>query len=165
MSTQTKQPSGDERPGRESRSVDKRPVRTDRAPAPSSVFSQGVLKGGLLQVSGQGPQDPASGRYLHAGDVEKQTRTTLGNVRAVVEAAGGTFEDVVSLRVFLTSQENFERMNRAYGAFVREHVPSEVFPARTTVFTGLPREQMLVEIDALAVLSPDRHDGAGPPAG
>jgi reactive intermediate/imine deaminase len=131
---------------------DKTRISTDDAPAPAHTFSQGVRKGNILQVSGQGPVDPASSEYLYPGDVVRQTERTLANVAAIVQAAGATFEDVVMLRVYLTKREDFGPMNEAFGAFVSEHVPSGVLPARTTVFTGLPREEMLVEIDALAVL-------------
>lgn len=127
-------------------------VLTADAPAPAHVFSQGVRKGPIVQVSGQGPVDPKTGAYLHPGDVAAQTVRTLENVRAIVEAAGAAFDDIVMLRVYLTKREDFAAMNEAYGAFVAAHTPSGVLPSRTTVFTGLPREEMLVEIDALAVI-------------
>ncbi|MFV0452829.1 MAG: RidA family protein [Propioniciclava sp.] len=126
-------------------------VRTDAAPAPAHTFSQGVAKGPIVQVSGQGPVDPLTNEYLHPGDVAAQTLRTLENVKAIVEASGATFDDVVMLRVYLTRRADFGVMNDAYGAFVSEHITGDVLPARTTVFTGLPREEMLVEIDALAV--------------
>ena len=126
-------------------------IETDAAPAPAHTFSQGVRKGAFIQVSGQGPVNPATGEYFHPGDVAAQTTRTLENVRAIVEAAGATFADVVMLRVYLTKREDFAIMNDAYGAFVTEHVTDGILPARTTVFTGLPREEMLVEIDALAI--------------
>lgn len=129
----------------------KEAVRTDRAPAPAHTFSQGVRKGAFVQVSGQGPVDPASGEYLFPGDVAAQTTRTLENVRAIVEAAGATFDDVVMLRVYLTTRDHFAAMNDAYGEFVTAHCPSGVLPSRTTVMVGLPRAEMLVEIDALAV--------------
>jgi enamine deaminase RidA (YjgF/YER057c/UK114 family) len=69
-----------------------------------------------------------------------------------VEASGATFDDVVMLRVYLTKREDFSIMNDAYGEFVVRNSPSGILPSRTTVFTGLPREEMLVEIDALAVI-------------
>ena len=126
-------------------------VRTDAAPAPAHTFSQGVRKGGLLQVSGQGAVDPATGEYIGAGDVRVQTRRTLDNVRAVLEAGGAGVEDVLMFRVYLTSRHDFAAMNEVYGEFLVEHVPSGALPARTTVFVDLPHEVMLVEIDALAV--------------
>ena len=128
-------------------------VRTDAAPAPAHTFSQAVRKGPMLQVAGQGPMDPALGRYVGLGDVRAQTLVTLGNVRAILEAGGASVEDVIMFRVYLTQREDFAAMNEAYGEFVAEHVPSGVLPARTTVFTGLPHAEMLVEIDALAVVS------------
>lgn len=131
---------------------DKTAVRTDQAPAPAHTFSQGVRAGGLLQVSGQGPVDPTTGEYLHAGDVHAQTLRTLANVEAVLTAGGASFDDVLMLRVYLTTREDFTAMNEAYGEFVGARVGSGVLPARTTVMTGLPREEMLVEIDALAVV-------------
>ena len=130
---------------------DKTQVSTDEAPAPAHTFSQAVRKGPLLQVSGQGPVDPATGDHVHVGDVAGQTTQTLANVRAILTAGGASMDDVVMLRVYLTATEDFAAMNDAYGAFVAEHVSDGVLPCRTTVFTGLPREEMLVEIDALAV--------------
>ncbi|GAB2693028.1 RidA family protein [Nocardia thraciensis] len=126
-------------------------VRTTAAPAPAHTFSQGVRKGPFVQVSGQGPVDPATNEYLYPGDVAAQTTRTLENVRAVVEASGASFDDVVMLRVYLTAREDFAAMNEAYGKFVEVHTESGVLPSRTTVFTGLPREEMLVEIDAFAI--------------
>ncbi|ADD41510.1 RidA family protein [Stackebrandtia nassauensis] len=127
-------------------------VTTDAAPAPAHTFSQGVRKGPILQVSGQGPVDPASGEYLYPGDVKAQTTRTLRNVAAIVTASGASFDDVIMLRVYLTKREDFAAMNEAYGEFLAEHVTDGVLPCRTTVFTGLPREEMLVEIDAQAVV-------------
>ncbi len=127
-------------------------VLTTHAPAPAHVFSQGVRKGGLLQVSGQGPVDPATNHYIGMGDVTAQTYRTLHNVKAVLEAGGASMEDVIMLRVYLTTRVDFAEMNNAYGAFITEFVPSGALPCRTTVFVDLPNEDMLVEIDALAVL-------------
>lgn len=125
-------------------------ISTTGAPAPAPVFSQGVRRGPILQVSGQGPVDPASGEYLNPGDVATQTTRTLANVEAVLTAGGASFEDVIMLRVYLTTRDDFAAMNQAYGDFLTGRC--QVLPARTTVFVGLPREEMLVEIDALAVL-------------
>jgi len=127
-------------------------IMTDAAPAPAHTFSQGVRKGPFVQVSGQGPVDPVTNEYLFEGDVAAQTTRTLENVKAIVEASGATFDDVVMLRVYLTQRSDFAAMNEAYGAFVTAHTPSGVLPSRTTVFTGLPREEMLVEIDGIAIV-------------
>jgi len=116
------------------------------------VFSQGVRKGNILQVSGQGSVDPGTGAFVFEGDVKAQTTRVLQNIEAVLTAGGASFDDVVMLRVYLTTRDDFVPMNEAYGEFVGPRCPSGVLPSRTTVFTGLPLEQMLVEIDALAVL-------------
>jgi reactive intermediate/imine deaminase len=131
--------------------TDKTAVRSADAPAPAHTFSQGVRKGPFIQISGQGPVDPTTNEYLHPGDVGAQTTRTLQNVKAIVDASGATFDDVVMLRVYLTKREDFAAMNDAYGAFVLANSSGDVLPCRTTVFTGLPRAEMLVEIDAFAI--------------
>lgn len=133
--------------------TDRIAVSTTDAPPPAHTFSQGVRRGPFLQVSGQGPVDPATSEYLHPGDVKAQTIRTLQNVEAILAAGGATFDDVMMLRVYLTTRDDFGPMNDAYGEFVGARVTSGVLPARTTVFTGLPRAEMLVEIDAFAVLA------------
>jgi reactive intermediate/imine deaminase len=127
-------------------------VSTTEAPAPAHTFSQGVRRGPFLQVSGQGPVDPQTNEYLHPGDVKAQTVRTLRNVEAILAAGGAGFDDVMMLRVYLTTRDDFAAMNEAYGEFLATRVASGVLPARTTVFTGLPRAEMLVEIDAFAVV-------------
>ena len=127
-------------------------VLTTDAPAPAHAFSQGVKKGGLFQVSGQGPMDPVSNSYIGAGDVRTQTRQTLENVKAILLAGGSSVEDVIMFRVYLTKREDFPAMNEVYGEFVEENCPSGQLPGRTTVFVDLPHEVMLVETDALAVI-------------
>ena len=127
-------------------------ITTDQAPAPAWVFHQGVRHGPLLQVSGQGPQDPATGEYLYPGDVQAQTTRTLENVLAILNAGGATLDDVLMLRVYLASRDDFRAMSDAYGEFIKEHCTGGVFPSRTTIICGLPRAEMLVEIDALAVV-------------
>ncbi|GAA1562433.1 Rid family hydrolase [Kribbella hippodromi] len=132
---------------------DKTAVSTTDAPPPMPVFSQGVRKGNILQVSGQGSVDPASGEFVGTGDVKAQTTRVLQNIEAILKAGGASLDDVVMLRVYLTKREDFTLMNEAYADFVSTRTPSGVLPSRTTVFTGLPLPDMLVEIDALAVLS------------
>ncbi|HEY0543608.1 MAG TPA: RidA family protein [Actinoallomurus sp.] len=124
---------------------DKIAISTAKAPPPAAAYSQGVRKGGILQVAGQVPVDSATG--LIVGEtVGEQTQQALENVRAVLQEAGSGFEDVVMLRVYLTRREDFAAMNAVYEQYVREP-----YPARTTVFVGLA-EGLLVEIDALAVV-------------
>lgn len=133
--------------------TDKTAIQTESAPAPAHTFPQGVRKGPLLQVSGQGPVDPATSTYLFPGDVAAQTRRTLENVHAILTAGGASFDDVIMLRVYLTSRDDFPAMNDAYAEYATTHSTAGIpLPCRTTVITGLPRAEMLVEIDALAVV-------------
>ncbi|WP_335986183.1 RidA family protein [Glycomyces sp. MUSA5-2] len=126
-------------------------IHTDAAPAPAHAFPQGVRKGPLLTVSGQGPVDPATGEYLFPGDVKAQTRRTLENVAAIVEAGGASMGDVMMLRVYLADRADFTAMNEVYEAFLDEKIGGAApFPCRTTVICTLPRAEMLVEVDALA---------------
>jgi reactive intermediate/imine deaminase len=132
---------------------DKAEVRTRNAPAPAAAYSQGVRKGSILQISGQVAADPTTNKLVHIGDVAAQTTQALINIKAIVDASGVTFDDIVMFRVYLTDRMHFLSMNSAFASFVRAHTSSGVLPARTTVINGLPNEDALVEIDALAVTS------------
>jgi 2-iminobutanoate/2-iminopropanoate deaminase len=123
-----------------------RAILTDRAPQPVASYSQAIEAGNLLQVAGQVGIDPATGE-LAGAEVGEQTRQTLENLVAVLEAAGATLRDVIMVRVYLTDRAHFAAMNEVYAGFV-----GEPFPARTTVIVGLAEDGLLVEIDALAVL-------------
>ncbi|RJQ71506.1 RidA family protein [Pseudonocardiaceae bacterium YIM PH 21723] len=107
-------------------------------------LSHGVRKGNILQVSGQVAFD--SNLQIVGSTVTEQTKQTLDNVKAVLEAGGATFDDVLMLRVYLTDVDHFAEMNAAYAEYLGKD-----FPGRTTIYVGLPKG-LLVEIDALAVL-------------
>lgn len=112
---------------------------------PTVPLTHGIRKGNILQVAGQVAFDPSTNEIV--GDtVTDQTRQVMQNVRRVLEAGGATLDDVVMCRVYLTDTAHFGEMNDAYREFFEES-----FPARTTVYVGLP-EGLLVEIDAMAVL-------------
>lgn len=115
------------------------------AKPPAVPLSAGVRKGNLVQVAGQVAFDPASGEIVGT-TVAEQTRQAMENVRSVLAAAGATEADVVMFRVYLTDVAHFAEMNDAYEQFL-----STPYPARTTVYVGLP-PGLLVEVDALAVL-------------
>ena len=130
---------------------EKNVVLTDAAPAPAHTFSQGIKKGGLFQVSGQGPMDPITHEYIGADDIKAQTRRTLENVQAILHAGNASVADVIMFRVYLRRRADFAAMNEVYGEFMVETVADGALPCRTTVFVDLPHEAMLVEIDALAL--------------
>ena len=120
-------------------------VTTGDAPRPVAAYSQAVRKGNILQVAGQGPADPVTNEYVEGG-IAEQTERVLTSLAAILAAAGASFDDVMMTRVYLARPEDFAGMNEVYTRFV-----TEPFPARTTVYVGLP-PGMLVEIDVLAVL-------------
>ena len=121
-------------------------VSTPQAPAAIGPYSQAVRVGDLLFVSGQIPLDPATGQIVE-GDVRAQTARVFKNIAAIVDAAGGTMDQIVRLGVFLTDMNDFAAMNEVYATQF-----TAPFPARATVqVSRLPRD-VRVEIDAIASL-------------
>ncbi|AMW20431.1 RidA family protein [Mycobacteroides chelonae] len=121
-------------------------IETSAAPDPVGAYSQAVRIGDTLQVSGQVGIN-AQTRSLAGETVYAQAVQTLRNIEAILNAAGADFGDVLMLRVFLNAPEGFAELNKAF-----EDTISKPYPARTTLFGGLP-PGLLVEIDALAKLS------------
>ncbi len=116
-------------------------IRTDKAPAPGGPYSQAVVVGGMVFVAGQVPKDPQSGKVPET--IEEQTTLVLNNIKAILEAAGCTMSQVVRTDVFLTTLDNFSRMNEVYKTFF-----SEDYPVRTTV--GVELRGFDVEISCIA---------------
>jgi reactive intermediate/imine deaminase len=125
--------------------MNKEAVFTEKAPQPVASYSQAVRKGNLLFLAGQGGIDAHTGALVSEA-IEDQTRQTLRNLQYVLEEAGASWADVMSVRVFVSEHAEFAGMNSVYGEFFRAP-----FPARTTVFCRLA-PGMKVEIDAIAVL-------------
>jgi len=125
--------------------MSKTAIHPEGAKIPTVPLTHGIRKGNILQVAGQVAFDPATNEIV-GDDVTTQTAQVMRNVIAILEAGGATLEDVVMCRVYLTDTAHFGEMNDAYREFFEES-----FPARTTVYVGLPAG-LLVEIDALAVL-------------
>jgi 2-iminobutanoate/2-iminopropanoate deaminase len=119
-------------------------IKTPNAPLPLGPYSQGVKVGNLLFVSGQGPMDPRTGEIVES-EVEAQTRQTLQNVKAIVEASGFSLHDVVKVSIFLKRASDFQKMNEIYKTFFQENPPT-----RTTVQADFMAPGMLIEIDAIA---------------
>ncbi len=122
----------------------KQQVQTEGAPRPAGPYSQGIIAGGFLFVAGQGPGDPVTGTLAGEG-IKTQTRQTLLNLQAIVEAAGGSLAGAVKVNAYLSDLDYFRDFNEVY----REFFP-EPFPVRTTV--GAALLGILVEIDAIVYL-------------
>ena len=119
------------------------PIATDQAPAAIGPYSQAVRRGGFLFLSGQIPLDPATGQLVD-GDISTQTRRVFDNLRAVVTAAGGSFDDIVRVGIYVTDLNDFAAVN----AVMAENFQAP-FPARSTIeVSGLPRGAR-VEVDAI----------------
>lgn len=120
-------------------------VKTEHAPAAIGPYSQAIKAGGMVFAAGQIPLDPATGQMV-SGDVQAQTERVLENVRAVLAAAGTSFEAVVKTTVFLKSMGDFAAMNEVYARYF-----TGAAPARSTVAVAdLPRGA-LVEIECIAL--------------
>jgi 2-iminobutanoate/2-iminopropanoate deaminase len=122
----------------------KRTINTSKAPAAIGPYSQGYRAGDFIFVSGQGPLNPQTGK-LQGDTIEEQTRQTLENIKAILEADGASMADVVKVSVVLTGLANFKAMNGVYQTFF-----GAPFPARITYGAGLALPNMLVEIEAVA---------------
>ena len=120
-------------------------IRSSGAPTPVGPYSQAVEHGGWIFASGQIPLDPATGSLVGDG-IEDQTRQVLANLRAVLEAAGASLDDVVRTTIYLVDLAVFARVNRVYA----EHFPREPRPARATVQVAALPLGAAIEIDAIA---------------
>ena len=121
-----------------------RTITTSGAPKPIGPYSQAVIAGGFLFLSGQGPVDPATNQLIE-GDIAVQTQRALENLKAVLEAGGSSLGRVVKTTVFLKDLNDFRKMNDVYARYFPENPP-----ARTTVEAARLPLDILVEIDAIA---------------
>lgn len=118
-------------------------VKSKKLPEPRGPYSPGIVSGGFVFVSGQGAINPKTNK-IELGDIRSETRRTLQNVKAVLEAAGGSMKDVVRVGIFLANMKDFAAMNKVYAEFFPKDPP-----ARTTVSAVLPGGTK-VEIDCIA---------------
>ena len=118
-------------------------IATERAPAAIGPYSQAVRHGALVFLSGQIPLDPDTGQLVE-GDISVQARRVFDNLRAVCEAAGGSFAQIVRVGIYLTDMADFAAVNAVMAeAFVQP------YPARSTIaVSALPRGAR-VEVDAI----------------
>ena len=115
------------------------------APTPRGPYSPAVRAGDCIYVSGQVPINPVSGEVI-AGDVQKETRQVLTNIKNILEGCGSSLADVVRCGVYLTDANDFKPMNEVYAEFF-----GEARPARTTIIVAaLPLKDARIEIDAIA---------------
>lgn len=118
-------------------------VATEKAPAAVGPYSQGVQVGNLLFTSGQIPLVPETGELI--SDIEKATRQSLDNVKAILEEAGSSLEKVVKVTIFVADINDFGKINEIYAEYFSNHKP-----ARSLVeVSNLPKGGV-IEIEAIA---------------
>ena len=121
-------------------------VSSDAAPRAIGPYSQAIRAGSLLFVSGQIPLDPATGAMID-GDIAAQTHRVFANLKAILEAAGASFDHVVRTTVYLADMNDFGVVNEIYGTYF-----SSPAPARATVQAARLPKDACVEIDLIAAL-------------
>jgi reactive intermediate/imine deaminase len=126
--------------------MSRQPIHSNRAPAAIGPYSQAIRSGQTVYLSGQTPLDPVTG-VLVEGDIAVQARRAFDNLKAVCEAAGGSFEDVVRIGLYLTNLSDFAAVNAVMAEYF-----SAPYPARSTIeVAGLPKDSAF-EVDAVMVL-------------
>jgi 2-iminobutanoate/2-iminopropanoate deaminase len=121
-------------------------INTAKAPAAVGPYSQAVKTGNLVFTAGQLGLDPATGEFA-GDDVAAQTRQAMENLRAILEAAGTSLDQIVKTTIFVADLADFQTVNAVYAEFF-EHAP----PARSTVEVAALPLGGLVEIEVIAVV-------------
>ncbi len=121
-------------------------IKTDKAPAPIGPYNQAVLSGNTLYTSGQIALNPATGK-LELDSIKHETKLVMENLKAVLEAAEMTFENVIKTSIFISDMHNFSEINSVYGTYFNE----ETAPARETVEVANLPKFVNVEISMIAV--------------
>lgn len=123
--------------------MEKNRIHTEKAPAAIGPYSQAIDLGELIYTSGQIPVAPDGSI---SSDIYEQTRQALENLKAVVEAAGSSFDKVVKTTVFITDMAQFGAINAVYAEFF-----SEPYPARSCVQVAALPKGVSIEIEAIAI--------------
>lgn len=126
----------------------KRAISTNRVFKPSLPFAQATVAGGFVFACSTGRNREGA---FAIGDVRAQTQQSIDNIRALVEAAGGSLKDVVKCTVYVTDRANWASMNEVYFSNFNEDPPHRV----SCIVSGLGSPDCLVEIDATAYIGPD----------
>lgn len=124
-----------------------RKIQTDQAPMPAGHYSQAVVHGGLVFVSGQLPIVPETGEKL-TGPIEEQTLQVLKNVSAILDASGSSLDQVLKVTVYISDIELWGKMNEVYSEFF-----GDLTPARAAVPTRDLNFGFQIEIEAIAAVS------------
>jgi 2-iminobutanoate/2-iminopropanoate deaminase len=124
----------------------KQVINTSNAPAPIGPYNQAILSGNTLYLSGQIALNIETG-LLVLDDVKSETKQVMENLKAVLNAAGMTFENVVKTTIFISDMNNFTLINEVYGSYFNDATA----PARETVQVARLPKDVNVEISMIAV--------------
>ncbi|WP_130733639.1 RidA family protein [Flavobacterium sp. J27] len=124
----------------------KKIIFTDKAPAPIGPYNQAVLVGNTLYTSGQIAINPVNGELVLT-DIETETKQVMENMKAVLEAAEMTFENVIKTSIFISDMNDFTKINTVYGSYFDE----KTAPARETVQVACLPKNVNVEISMIAI--------------
>ena len=125
----------------------KKIIFTEKAPAPIGPYNQAVLTGNMLYTSGQIAINPADGNLV-TSSIETETKQVMENVKAILEAAGMTFENVIKSTIFIMNMNDFSTINTVYGSYFNE----ETAPARETVQVACLPKNVNIEISVIATI-------------
>jgi len=123
----------------------KQVINTEKAPKAIGPYSQAILSGNTLYISGQIPMDSSTGKLVKA-DITVQTEQVMKNIEAILTEAGFSFENVVKSTCLLSDMKNFAAMNEVYGKYYSVNPPARAAFA----VKELPLS-VLVEIETIAV--------------
>ena len=121
-------------------------IHTENAPAAIGTYSQAILVGNTLYLSGQIGLDPYSMELVEG--IEAQIRRVFDNLKAVCEAAGGTLADIAKLNIFLTDLSNFQLVNQIMGEYF-----AQPYPARAALGVASLPKNALVEMDGIVSIN------------
>ena len=121
-------------------------IKTAKAPAPIGPYNQATLVGNTLYTSGQIAINPENGELV-LEDISTETKQVMENLKAVLEAAEMTFENIVKTSIFISDMNNFGAINEVYGSYFNE----ETAPARETVEVANLPKFVNVEVSAIAI--------------
>ncbi|MFY0603395.1 MAG: RidA family protein [Flavobacteriaceae bacterium] len=125
----------------------KKIIHTKNAPAPIGPYNQAVLSGNTLYTSGQIAIDPKTGQLSLGNTIAEETKLVMLNLKAVLEAAEMTFENVVKASIFISDMHNFSEINTVYAQYFDESTA----PARETVEVANLPKFVNVEISMIAI--------------
>ncbi|PRR77891.1 Enamine/imine deaminase [Clostridium liquoris] len=124
----------------------KKVISTDLAPKAIGPYSQGIMVGDLIFLSGQIPVDPATGEIVTGDDpIVTQTHQSMNNVKNILESQGLSFNNVIKSTVFITDMNDFPKVNEAYAQYFQG-----TYPARSCVQVGKLPKGALVEVEVVA---------------